>query len=134
MVGQGRPGKLRVELHRPLPRDSSAPGRARRLVHEFLAPHPPDREAVENSSLVVSELVTNALKHGRGAISLMLRLQDHRLLVEVTDQGDHPERVARRRSGPDGGWGLHLVDALATRWGVYEGTTHVWAEIALSSP
>ena len=38
--------------------------------------------------------------------------------------------VARDRPATDvGGWGLHLVQTLSNRWGVHEGSTHVWFEI-----
>ena len=38
--------------------------------------------------------------------------------------------VARDRPATDvGGWGLHLVQTLSERWGVHEGSTHVWFEI-----
>jgi hypothetical protein len=33
-----------------------------------------------------------------------------------------------------GGWGLSIVDALASRWGVHEGTTHVWFELERPGP
>ena len=131
MEGANRKRPSTARLHQPLPRDDSAPGRARGLVRQLLGSHQLGPEAVENASLVVSELVTNALKHGRGAIELLAEIRGGRLLLEVVDQGEHPERVRRRRAGGDGGWGLHLVDALAARWGVYEGTTHVWAEVPL---
>jgi hypothetical protein len=38
--------------------------------------------------------------------------------------------VARNRPATEvGGWGLHLVQTLSNRWGVHEGSTHVWFEI-----
>jgi hypothetical protein len=50
--------------------------------------------------------------------------------VEVVDQGAGFIPVARDRPVTEvGGWGLHLVETLADRWGVHEGSTHVWFEI-----
>ena len=39
--------------------------------------------------------------------------------------------VRERASDETGGWGLQIVDQLALQWGVLEGTTHVWADLAL---
>jgi hypothetical protein len=51
--------------------------------------------------------------------------------VEVVDQGSGFVPVARDRPATEaGGWGLHLVETLANRWGVHEGSTHVWFEIS----
>lgn len=54
------------------------------------------------------------------------------LRIEVIDEGSG-NAPAVRHEGPDesGGWGLRIVDRLATQWGVFEGTTHVWADIPL---
>jgi hypothetical protein len=52
----------------------------------------------------------------------------------VIDQGVGFVPVARDRPATDvGGWGLHLVQTLSNRWGVYEGSTHVWFEIDRTS-
>ena len=82
--------------------------------------------------LLVSELITNSVKYGgRGAISLQIEADGPRKLrVEVVDQGAGFVPVARDRPKTEvGGWGLHLVQTLSKRWGVYEGSTHVWFEI-----
>jgi hypothetical protein len=53
-----------------------------------------------------------------------------KLRADVMDQGAGFVPVARDRPATDvGGWGLHLVEALSNRWGVHEGSTHVWFEI-----
>ena len=82
--------------------------------------------------LLVSELVTNSVKYG-GAGDLRLQVEldsPKRLRVEVVDQGVGFEPKARDRPlTTAGGWGLHLVEELADRWGVHEGSTHVWFEI-----
>ena len=55
---------------------------------------------------------------------------------EVIDQGDGERAKIEMSVEPtlDGGWGLHLVDQVATRWGVREGSTHVWFEIGPAPP
>lgn len=84
---------------------------------------------------MVSELVTNALRHGHGGITLRACLDADRLLVEVIDDGSGFERDLRRRDFRDvGGWGLEIVEDASSRWGVHEGTTHVWFELERPGP
>jgi integral membrane sensor domain MASE1/anti-sigma regulatory factor (Ser/Thr protein kinase) len=87
-------------------------------------------------SLLVSELVTNSVRHAhlapRDLIRLHVETSQRMLRVEVSDPGegfaaDIPEMPAR---GP-GGWGLFLTERLADRWGVdrKDGWTTVWLEL-----
>jgi anti-sigma regulatory factor (Ser/Thr protein kinase) len=83
--------------------------------------------------LLVSELVTNSLRHASGPIGLRLVRLDHGgLLVEVSDPLPDPPR--ERNTGPDdeGGRGLRLVACSAERWGTRQGRTGktVWFELA----
>ena len=82
---------------------------------------------------MISELVSNALVHGRGQVVFRLQLDEGIVRGEVIDQGGGFEHEIRAR-GPDdvSGRGLFLVEALTNRWGVHEGTTHVWFELAAS--
>ena len=124
------PKSIDVEL----PRDPSAAGRARRLLEERYA-GALDADELIRATLLVSELVTNALLHGQGTITFRAGLDADRLLVEVIDQGSGFERVAREQDFDAlSGWGLTIVEAEASRWGVHEGTTHVWFEIERSGP
>jgi serine/threonine-protein kinase RsbW len=102
------------------------------VVSRLLGDHPAWAETRESAQLVASELVTNALQHGEGAIQLRLKLMKDFLRIEVVDQG-RDQAPAVRQEAPDesGGWGLRIVDQLAAQWGVFEGTTHVWADVAL---
>ena len=54
----------------------------------------------------------------------------------MIDQGDGERAKVEMTVEPtlDGGWGLHLVDQVAIRWGVHEGSTHVWFEIGPRPP
>ena len=112
-----------------IPRDPTAPGLARDAIERSgdLAP-----DVVPDVKLLVSELITNSVKYGGdGAVTLKVDAAGpRRLRVEVTDQGAGFVPVARNRPATEvGGWGLHLVQTLSDRWGVYEGSTHVWFEI-----
>jgi len=113
-----------------IPRDAKAPWHARRAV-EKLGPAI-DPQLKGDVMLLVSELVTNSVKYG-GQGDLRLQIEapaPKRLRIEVVDQGGGFEPVARSRPKTEpGGWGLHLVETLADRWGVHEGSTHVWFEI-----
>jgi anti-sigma regulatory factor (Ser/Thr protein kinase) len=113
-----------------LPRAPEAPGIARRqLARSFGDALKADQ--LQTVRLLTSELVTNALLHGAGSITLRASLDDHRLLVEVIDEGDglDPTGAPRRDADYVGGYGLHIVDSEASRWGIGRGTTHVWFEL-----
>jgi anti-sigma regulatory factor (Ser/Thr protein kinase) len=124
----------RIHLEVELARDSVAPGDARRVLRNLCADHVED-DLLVDAELLVSELVTNALRHGRGDISLLARVDEERLRVEVIDAGSgfthDPRRSHRERVG---GWGLDIVDVVSSRWGVHEGATHVWFELVRPGP
>ena len=104
--------------------------RARRAV-EQLGPAI-DPTIQHDIVLLVSELVTNSVKYGaEGDLRLHIDAPaPKRLRVEVVNQGASFEPQARSRPKTEpGGWGLHLVETLADRWGVHAGSTHVWFEI-----
>jgi anti-sigma regulatory factor (Ser/Thr protein kinase) len=86
--------------------------------------------------LLLTELVTNAVRHGGVSLDeslrVELRLWPRRVRVEVVDGGTHFTQVRPRASGGEsGGWGLFLVDRIANSWGVGRGPsgTCVWFEI-----
>jgi anti-sigma regulatory factor (Ser/Thr protein kinase) len=113
------------------PPADDAPAQARAALEVFdqiLAP-----EVLEDVQLVVSELITNSVKFGpKRSITLSLQIEAYgRVRGEVIDQGDGERARVEMTPEPslDGGWGLHLVDRVASRWGVHEGSTHVWFEI-----
>ena len=124
----------RVDLEMELPRAETAAVAARRALRRSYAGRI-DRDLLDDAELLVSELASNALRHGRGDITLRACLDDDRLLVEVIDEGSGFERALRRKDfGQVGGWGLDIVDDVASRWGVHEGTTHVWFELERPGP
>jgi anti-sigma regulatory factor (Ser/Thr protein kinase) len=121
---------IEVELRR----DPSASGRARRVLEELSAGRL-EADVLDRSKLLVSELVTNAVVHGQGKITLRADIDEDRLRAEVIDEGSGFERVVRDNTLDHlGGWGLTLVEAESSRWGVHEGTTHVWFEVEQPGP
>ncbi|MFI8997396.1 SpoIIE family protein phosphatase [Streptomyces sp. NPDC053542] len=91
-------------------------------------------EAAFVSELVVSELVTNAIRYGRPPVSLrLLRAVDHTLICEVSDGGHTSPHLRRAGNEDEGGRGLFLVAQLTNMWGTRysrQGKT-IWAEIRL---
>lgn len=92
---------------------------------------------LEDARLLVSELVTNSIRHGNLTagqdIELRADVEGDALHVEVRDPGGgfelHPRTAGIEE---DSGWGLYLVGLLAERWGVSsDGSTMVWFEIPL---
>ncbi|MGW4871717.1 SpoIIE family protein phosphatase [Streptomyces chartreusis] len=114
-----------------LPREPRSVGRAReyargRLLSWDLEP------LVDTTELLVSELVTNALRYGEGEIRLRLLL-DRTLVCEVWDSGLVQPRRRRARDTDEGGRGLQLVGLLSAAWGsrrTPRGKT-VWFELPL---
>ncbi|MFI0900218.1 SpoIIE family protein phosphatase [Streptomyces sp. NPDC020983] len=89
-------------------------------------------DLVDTTELLVSELVTNALRHGYGDIRLRLLL-DRTLVCEVWDSALVQPRRRRARDTDEGGRGLQLVTMLSESWGsrrTHRGKT-VWFELAL---
>lgn len=92
-----------------------------------------DPPLMETLRLLVTELVTNSVKHAR-ADNVVLKVLVGRQVVwtEVTDEGPGFEPERRGLPGRDSvGWGLFLVERLAHRWGVSHegGATKVWFEL-----
>lgn len=121
-------------FEKDLPRTRGAPALARRSLSRWLGDDV-ERDQLRTAELLVSELVTNAVMHGRGQITLRAQLDEDRVLVEVIDEGGGFERTVRKEDfDAVGGRGLTIVDAEASRWGIHEGTTHVWFELERPGP
>ncbi|MGI5518920.1 SpoIIE family protein phosphatase [Streptomyces sp. CA-106131] len=93
------------------------------------------QESAFVAELVVSELVTNAMRYGEDPIQLRLIRQDA-LICEVSDGSNTAPHLRRARSFDEGGRGLFIVAQLAECWGTRQrpiGKT-IWAEIALQPP
>ncbi|MFI6039146.1 SpoIIE family protein phosphatase [Streptomyces sp. NPDC051315] len=111
------------------PSDSSVVARARALTRAQLADWGMS-ELDFNTGLVVSELVTNAVRYGgRGPVGLRL-LRDDSLICEVSDCSNTSPRIRRAATTEEGGRGLFLVAQFTRSWGARympQGKT-VWAE------
>jgi len=130
--GGARPGGVAISLDA----DADAPTRARHAAAAALVSWPTDRR--DAVLLVISELVTNAVRHGscdrRDRVALSIRRRSGATRVEVTDSRARDGVVEERHGRADGqrsGWGLPIVAQLTDRWGVERGPgrTCVWCEI-----
>ncbi|MEU8843103.1 ATP-binding protein [Streptomyces roseus] len=106
-------------LDQPLSRTAQPAASARDAARAFLARAgrlraPAGNESVDNVLLVVTELVTNAIRHTVGPCALHLELLDHSVDVCVTDRSPEPPRPRTPGTGGTGGWGWFLVKRLAT--------------------
>ncbi len=94
------------------------------------------RTLLRDLRLMVSELVTNSIRHAstdpRDVVELRAWLSGDRFRIEVSDGGPEFTPVAKRgREDQAGGWGLYIVESLADRWGVkrQERRNCVWFEL-----
>ena len=123
-------GTLRLTLAR----DVRAPGIARAAVSEQLDAAGIDGSLGQTIVLLVSEVVSNAVRHSSGPadsdIGFEAEISDRLVRVAVTDAGSGftPRRRDPERLGD--GYGLYLLEKASTRWGVErDGGTTVWFEL-----
>jgi anti-sigma regulatory factor (Ser/Thr protein kinase) len=117
-----------------VPAGPAAPATARRALAQWLSVRTTNG-LLSDAPLIVSELVTNSLRHaglqGDAAVRVSAAFEDRVLRIEVEDGGTSGA-VIRRTPNRDGGggFGLNIIDALALRWGVERaGGTLVWVEV-----
>ncbi|MGW4160719.1 SpoIIE family protein phosphatase [Streptomyces sp. NPDC004788] len=110
--------------------EDAAPGRARRLARRALARWDLE-ELTDSVELLVSEVVTNAVRYAERPVTLRL-LRTDVLRCEVGDDSPQLPRQRRARDTDEGGRGLFLVNRLARRWGAtrLSGGKVVWFELA----
>ncbi|WAP55684.1 SpoIIE family protein phosphatase [Streptomyces sp. S465] len=116
-----------------IPPDAAAVADARRNTVERLTDWGLEK-AVFTTELIVSELVTNAIRYARPPIRLRL-IRDRALICEVSDGSSTAPHVRRARVFDEGGRGLMLVAQMATRWGTRQSTDGktIWVEQDLAS-
>jgi anti-sigma regulatory factor (Ser/Thr protein kinase) len=126
-----------TEAELVLPADASAPSKARELLATVLADHA-DSERLARGQLALSEVVSNAVRHGgngrSGSIRVLIERSDGVVSVTVTQPGPIPERpsiVEMPEPWSTGGYGLAIVDTVADRWGVRVDPPSVWFELRL---
>jgi anti-sigma regulatory factor (Ser/Thr protein kinase) len=120
-----------TEVTVTLPRSADSVAAARRLVARHSAGLTVGRR--DDAGLMVSELVTNALRHGDGIVTVRIAAGPDALRVEVTDEGHGTVGIAPAGSAA-GGWGLRIVDELSDGWGAGAGSTRVWFRVLLDRP
>lgn len=127
----------RPELSLVLDPDVDAAGRAREALDRF--GEELEAEVLDDMRLLVTELVTNSVRHADAAAGEPVRLEvsvgRERVFIAVEDGGNGFRAEPRTPSSPDlGGWGLYLVDRVSDRWGVDgHGRTRVWLELLRAS-
>ncbi|WP_037889211.1 SpoIIE family protein phosphatase [Streptomyces sp. NRRL S-87] len=113
--------------------EETAPGRARRLARRALARWGLE-ELSDSLELLVSEVVTNAVRYAERPVTLRL-LKTDILRCEVGDDSPQLPRQRRARDTDEGGRGLFLVNRMARRWGATRLSSGkvVWFELPLPS-
>ena len=125
-----------MELDLRISKEPSAPGAARHVI-DGIADRLSD-DVVDRFRLVVSELVTNSIRHtpdSDRSIRVHAHVDASVMRVDVIDDGTGFDLLQTRQRPPpeaDSGWGLFLVDQLTDRWGVQTGRGRgVWCEFDL---
>ncbi|WP_330358752.1 ATP-binding protein [Streptomyces chartreusis] len=118
----------------PLEPDPAAVAEARRRTREQLAVWKVDDETAYNTQLIVSELVTNAIRYGSPPLQLRL-IHDRTLTCEVRDAGSAAPHLRHAGTVDEGGRGLFITAQLAQAWGTRftSPAKTIWAEQALTS-
>lgn len=91
------------------------------------------RDDCWRAEMIVTELVTNAVRHGPGGpVALAIEAGGSGVRGEVADPGPgiRNQELVRRRATEEGGRGLFLVDALSDSWGLSKDSSRIWFEVA----
>ncbi|MGW1798751.1 SpoIIE family protein phosphatase [Streptomyces sp. NPDC001984] len=117
--------------HWEIPANPAAVSKAREWITRQLTMWGLD-DLLFTTELIVSELVTNAIRYGRPPMDLRL-IRHHVLVCEVTDSSSTQPRLRRARTTDEGGRGLFLVAQLGGRWGCRHGQNGktIWSEQAI---
>jgi anti-sigma regulatory factor (Ser/Thr protein kinase) len=116
-----------------LPATPHALARARAAVREAASGGGFNPDACWRVEMIVTELVTNAIRHGPGGpVEVALDAGGDGMRGEVADpgRGIRKTQLIRRRATEEGGRGLFLVDALSDSWGLSDDQSRVWFEVA----
>lgn len=114
-----------------LPLGNAAPTMARKAVrHMLIAWQLTDPDWLDEAELVVSELVTNAVRYGGGCIELSMQSHEGRVILKAADGSSVVPRDSGPRAG-GGGYGIRVIDACSEAWGVedFHGGKRVWVRL-----
>ncbi len=128
VVGDGALAR-RTSACRRFDADDNAPAAARAFVLAALQTH--GIPLADTAALVVSELATNAVRHGRTGFTVTVSALARRVRIAVGDGRPNPPVLREYSETASGGRGLRIVDALCPDWGTthrFEGKV-VWAEL-----
>jgi anti-sigma regulatory factor (Ser/Thr protein kinase) len=133
LVGRGAAGST---LRRTLPPTAESASVARWLVKDLLK-NLVDEDTRDTAALLTTELVSNAIRHTRDELVVSVRVAGGLLRVGVADSSHRRPQLVQVGQRDTSGRGLHLVEAMADRWGVDPderglGKT-VWFELATSA-
>ncbi|MDQ0379458.1 ATP-binding protein [Amycolatopsis thermophila] len=137
--GSGRPTKQRSTSSAwrravtRLPEEAPAAGQAREFTSSALRAWQVPDDTREDVVLAASELVTNAVEHGHGEVTVVLRQCEDRLTLRVWDDDVQVPVPRARDRDPMRGNGLVIVEAVSDAWGYETGSDGkwVWAEFAV---
>ncbi|SDQ52090.1 ATP-binding protein [Quadrisphaera sp. DSM 44207] len=115
-----------------LPCGPEAAGQARRIVDDACGRAELSEDGRDSALLCTSELVTNAIVHGRSEVRLTVTTSAGRVRIEVGDDNSRHPTLQPADDGALDGRGLFIVDLLATRWGVRDDAIGkvVWFELS----
>ncbi|MGW1927229.1 ATP-binding protein, partial [Streptomyces massasporeus] len=99
------------------PNRPESAGQARRRAMDQLAEWGLAQDVIDDTALVVSELVTNSVRYAKGPIQLRL-IRDGALVCEVTDDSSASPHLRRALDADENGRGLFITAHLTQRWGV----------------
>ncbi|MEW1648619.1 ATP-binding protein [Streptomyces sp. NPDC091219] len=111
--------------------DLAVPRRARLMVRAGLRYRGQSDELIQSADLLVTELVTNAFKHGRDDVGVRAYLTDTHLLIEVRDGSPEVPVLRDAALDDEAGRGLLLVSAVADAWGFSSDGTTTWCSLPL---
>ena len=117
-----------AHLELMLPPEAPSVRIARHEVEQAIAGYPEDVRATV--ALLTSELASNAVVHAQTPFTVRAHADRSVVRVAIGDSGGRRPAMTARDSTTMGGWGLSMVDAAASRWGIdADDTTTVWFEI-----
>ena len=110
---------------------------ARRTLPEIVT-RPPRTDLYDDVDLVFTELISNAVRHGGGLREAQLANTGEHLRLVAADNDPRAPAVRVRRADQPNGRGMHLIQAIADRWGVHrhhiETGKRIWADLRFRQP
>jgi hypothetical protein len=125
-------GQAGITVDRRLPQEPASVAHARGALKPLESAVDPD--TFETLRQLVSELMTNSVRHGAGGataeIILSVKASRERIRVEVSDDGPAVTATPGEEDAERAGWDLPFVQVLSDRWGIEgEGQECVWCEL-----